>query len=422
MPMTNPIHEPEVLFITYNLSPRLGAQSIQVSRQINFYRGISSIVYGDNTVVDNKYLDVYTDLSLRHTSIVVHPIFKYKSILSRAMLKLFPFVGMLPDPYLLWSVRAFCRITWLISTKKLKPDCIVVFGNPMSVVLAGLLVSRIFNLPIISSLSDPWPWVRNDYCKTNSRFIKAVNRLLESLTFNFSTVIVTNNTHALSAYTKIFPDSNISVVPHCYDSTLYRKSPGFGGNISDVNKVVRIIGSFYGPRNLDIIFPAFMRFCSSNAIVVSGIKFSVELYGSYDAYSLAKSLRDLGIDHLIDLKGSVSYRESLDLMSSADILLLVDGFVENNIFLPSKIVDYIGSGALIAAVTPRPSPTRDLLMEHDHLVFDPTDVPLMFDVFPAALQRHCRTSLITEKPNNYEAHVIAEQIRSLVLNTTSMHI
>ena len=415
MPPSNSLPSPRVLFITYNISPRLGAQSIQVSRQIFHYKGRCSIVYGDNTSVDGKSLVAYRDLSSRLDNITIRPIFKYKSLLSRAALKLFPIIGMLPDPYLFWSIRAFLRITLeLLIKKQFRPDCIVVFGNPMSVVLAGVLISRIFSIPVISSLSDPWPWVRNDYNKTNIKFVKAVNSFLETFVFRFSTFIVTNNNQARALYSSFFPGSNIKTIPHCYDSSLYVHRTQSKSSISENTKIIRIIGSFYGPRTLDVIYPAFSRYCFANSIDASGIKFAVELYGSYDETFISESLHKSGLHNLIALKGSVSYIDSLSLMSTADVLLSIDGFVDNNVFLPSKIVDYLGAGPLIVAVTPSGSPTSDLLLNSSHLSLDSINISSLFDVLPSALEKYSDDNSQAERFRQYDASLISEKIRALV--------
>jgi hypothetical protein len=45
----------------------------------------------------------------------------------------------------------------------------------------------------------------------------------------------------------------------------------------------------------------------------------------------------------------VGYQESLKLMSEADALLVIDAPADQSVFLPSKLIDYIGAGRPISA-------------------------------------------------------------------------
>ena len=118
--------------------------------------------------------------------------------------------------------------------------------------------------------------------------------------------------------------------------------------------------------------------------------------------------------YLIALKGSVSYIDSLSLMSTADVLLAIDGFVDNNVFLPSKIVDYLGAGPLIVTVTPSGSPTSDLLLNSSHLSLDSINISSLFDVLPSALEKYSDDNSQAERFRQYDASLISEKIRALV--------
>jgi hypothetical protein len=57
---------------------------------------------------------------------------------------------------------------------------------------------------------------------------------------------------------------------------------------------------------------------------------------------------------------SVDYLTSLQLMQTADILLVIDAPAELTVFLPSKLVDYVGTGKHIVGITP-PGTSADLI-------------------------------------------------------------
>jgi hypothetical protein len=76
---------------------------------------------------------------------------------------------------------------------------------------------------------------------------------------------------------------------------------------------------------------------------------------------------------LITVHKSVPYQESLDLMSSADGLLVIDAPSDLSVFLPSKLIDYIGSGRPILGITPAGT-ASNLICEMGGQVADPRAV------------------------------------------------
>jgi hypothetical protein len=73
---------------------------------------------------------------------------------------------------------------------------------------------------------------------------------------------------------------------------------------------------------------------------------------------------------LVQFKPALSYQESLSLMISADGLLIVDAPAEISVFLPSKLIDYIGAGRPILGITP-PGAAARLIRELGGWIADP---------------------------------------------------
>jgi hypothetical protein len=69
-------------------------------------------------------------------------------------------------------------------------------------------------------------------------------------------------------------------------------------------------------------------------------------------------------------RAPVDYATSLELMASSDLLLVVDAPAERSPFLPSKLVEYVGSGRPIAAFS-APGPSADLVRRLGGWVADP---------------------------------------------------
>ncbi len=66
----------------------------------------------------------------------------------------------------------------------------------------------------------------------------------------------------------------------------------------------------------------------------------------------ARMASDLGVDDIVTFSGKAGYLESLGIARNADLLLLMDAPAAKNVFLPSKIVDYLMLRRSILGLTP----------------------------------------------------------------------
>ena len=115
-------------------------------------------------------------------------------------------------------------------------------------------------------------------------------------------------------------------------------------------------GHFYGPRS-----PAPLCGRSAGCIsaeISSEISRSTAMAASpiADREELARN----GLDQVVRVHPVIPYLDSLELMRQHDLLLLVDAKLTQtaeSVFLPSKLVDYLGSGTPVMAVTPVPGTT-----------------------------------------------------------------
>jgi len=100
----------------------------------------------------------------------------------------------------------------------------------------------------------------------------------------------------------------------------------------------------------------------------------------------------------IEVVDPVPYIQSVELMSASDALIVIDANLDINPFLPSKVIDYVGTGKPIIALTPN-GPTKDLLDELGCPVLNPEDI----DGFTFALEKFIESIQTSKfKFNNYE--------------------
>ncbi len=147
------------------------------------------------------------------------------------------------------------------------------------------------------------------------------------------------------------------VIPHCFEPQLYpaERAPHDG-------MAVRHIGHFYGARGIRPLLQAIRALRGARPGALDGVTF--ESIGRIREPEVV-DVGAFGLDGLVRLRPGVGYRDSLREMRDADVLLLVEAPAATNLFLPSKLVDYLGSGTPILALTPpqgpaaRPWPTRE---------------------------------------------------------------
>ena len=134
--------------------------------------------------------------------------------------------------------------------------------------------------------------------------------------------------------------------------------------------VLRYLGYFYGQRTPEPLFKALAELSVNDPQQLSGMH--VEFYGKISKSMLdSESFRSLPAD-LVSIHAPVDYVRSLELMQTADILLVIDAPAQTSVFLPSKLVDYMGAGQPILGITP-PGTSADLIRRLGGWVASPED-------------------------------------------------
>jgi colanic acid biosynthesis glycosyl transferase WcaI len=67
----------------------------------------------------------------------------------------------------------------------------------------------------------------------------------------------------------------------------------------------------------------------------------------------------LGLSDVVVNTGSMPYEKSLELIGSASVCILVEALVEEGIFLPSKLTDYVAAGKPVLALSPEQGVVAD---------------------------------------------------------------
>jgi hypothetical protein len=258
----------------------------------------------------------------------------------------------LPDRYRPWvadATRALLARRWEVG------DVLVSFGQPWSDHVAALRVFREANVPWVAHFSDPW--TRNPLSHVPAAVRPFHGRLERAVLASADRVVFTNH-ETLELVMEPYPPAwreRAHVIPHSFEPRAgARRGPG--GRHGRL--VARHLGAFYGRRSPAPLLVALGRLAREHPTVLDGL--SVELVGPCETpLSELPEMAQVPPD-LVRVRSPVDYPTSLELMASSDLLLVVDAAAPLSPFLPSKLVEYVGSGRPIVALSP-PGPAAELV-------------------------------------------------------------
>lgn len=396
----------KILAISFDYQPKNSPQAIQISR---FIDGLCKehevlLVTEDNperTIPENnKGKLTILPVPSAKGSIWPKPI-------DLALYYFMPFYKTMPDEYSHVITKGY-EIVAAELEKGYFPDLMISFGQPMSDHLLADKLNGRYAIPWIAHFSDPW--YGNPYSKmfwlTNTLFTK---KREAAVLANSHAIIYTNEytrKFVLNRYPEAYSRKTF-VVPHSYDPELYTDQAGKNEKIT-----IRYIGSLYGRRSPLYLFRAIEQLALANDPCIDQLQ--IEFYG-YVSRFYRKHFNNKNVARLVRYMGSVGYNESLKLMSSADILLSIDAPSKVNLFLPSKLVEYLGAGKMILGLTDE-GPSKDLIDEMGGITVKSDNVDEIAAAIKGIAEKH--SLFDTKKAMNlaraYEVENIQKQFNDIV--------
>jgi len=303
---------------------------------------------------------------------------KVPKVLNWLPLGKFGVLGKLPDTYRFFNFLLFKRARKMINENNY--EVMVTWSQPHSSHLVGLkLKSSLKTSPKwVAHFSDPWP--SNPYFEVKN-WIKRINEDLFTRVLNQADAITVTNEQVIVAEEGFSVAENrgkVHVVPHSFLPSMY---PCKDKNRVSDQITLRYIGSFYGLRRPDPILSALALLEAKDPNIAK--KLRLEFIGAKLDEMAIRDIQKLKLAS-VEVLPSVSFRESLGLMQNADLLLIIDAPMETSPFLPSKLIDYIGSNVPVLAFTP-PGPSANVVMELGGWVASPTETELGYKALKDAL-------------------------------------
>lgn len=187
-------------------------------------------------------------------------------------------------------------------------------------------------------------------------------KIINDETFEKADLLVFNNPQQ---YKLAFSDGYAkyedkgAIINHSFDTSLYPKKTK-KNNDGKVHFVY--VGHLDDLRNAKPVFDAIGTIKQHDSEL--GKKVQFDFYGHIDDLDKV-AIIDNNIADLVSLHGDITYLESLEKISEADWLLLIDANLtrqlEEYIYLPAKLMDYLGAKKNILAVTQTSGTTADVI-------------------------------------------------------------
>jgi hypothetical protein len=371
----------EMLAVSFAYPPAASPRAVQVARLLKHLRVRTTLAcadYDDKDRIDPTLMRE-AEAPLARCLRVRFRRSAPRGFVSRVAYRLqLPLVDKSPDQFGPWKPAVLAAVEGLLREGRYEPDVLATFGSPMSDHLIGLRLKRRLGVPWVAHFSDPWadnPFLGYD------RLTRRYNRALEARVLREADrlVFTTDETVALFA-SKHGPAvaRKSRVLPHAFEPGLFEGPAAHDSSAV----VVRYVGDFYGRRSPAPLFAALRRLLETEPATLEGVRF--ELVGGKGEGQLEAAGFGSLPEGLVASLPSVKYLESLRLMKSADGLLVIDAPAELSVFLPSKLIDYVGAARPVFGITPEGA-AAGLIRRLGGWVADPSDAGVVADALKSFL-------------------------------------
>lgn len=371
----------EMFAVSFNYPPAASPRAVQVARLLKHLKVRTTLACADYYHKDRVDATLVREAEAPLARCLRVPFERSASrnFLSRVAYRLdLPLVDKAPDRYVPWRPAVLAAVETLARDGWYEPDVLVTFGSPMSDHLIGLDLKRRLGVPWVAHFSDPWadnpflgydPLSRRYNRGLEARVVREADRLVFT-TDETVALFASNHGPAVAAKSRVLPHA---YAPELFPAPSARDASGL---------VVRYLGDFYGSRTPAPLFGALRRLLDAEPSTLEGVRFEL-IGGKGEGQLEAAGLGSLP-EGLVASLPSVKYVESLRLMSEADGLLVIDAPAELSVFLPSKLIDYVGAGRPVFGITP-PGAAAGLIRRLGGWVADLSDADAVADTLKSFL-------------------------------------
>ena len=284
---------------------------------------------------------------------------RFRTLFQHGMLKFAGDWAYLPDELRPLVNTRFYRAgrKWM---KERHFDSLVSLSFPLSDTLIARKLKRDFGLPWIAIFYDPW--TDNQFRrKMRSHFAVDCDRRWEKrVALEADAIIHTNDVIAQrwsDRYGELV-NGKIHVLPFCYTKGMMERAQSLQRPSLHEKIVISYIGRCVGKRNLRDILSAIGELKSDNSPGINHLELRAIGLAADSDIAMANSL---GLDDIVRFMGPFPEEDLIRFYEESHCFLVVDAPDDENIFFPSKLMDYYFWQRPILGITPERGVTHDLL-------------------------------------------------------------
>ena len=266
----------------------------------------------------------------------------------------------LPDRWSTWVISSVLKGWWL--AKRQRPDVIWTTYPIASSHLIGYFLSKITGLPWVADFRDPM--TEEDYPYDPTLF--KLYRWIEKKVMMNAKLVVVTTPGVKRVYGERYGEAckdKIKIVQNGFDESKFSFLGQKKTAAVSAKRPLRVVHSgviYSEERNPEPLFAALSELKSEGIITADVLSVELRSAGSDDLYN--SLLKQYTIQDIVKLLPSISHKENIEDMCSADILLLLQGSTCNE-QIPAKAYEYIRSGNPIIALTDKKGDTGQLLTQ-----------------------------------------------------------
>lgn len=262
----------------------------------------------------------------------------------------------LPHTGIRWAERAFEKALELY--KQSKYDAVLTRSPSDIPHIVGYQIHKITGIKWIANWNDPASTIWPEPYTHNFSFIKRISENRFSVKMLREADINTFPSkrlceHFIRNYPFLQKKHNV-VIPHIGLQHSLLPETDNRRNSS----IMRMChsGNLSKERNSELLFIAIKELSEQ------GYAIALDIMGFINEYT-SKLIAKYSLEKQIKFIGNHTYTDALQIMSSYDVLVLIEAQMKEGIFFPSKITDYIQLGKPVLAVSPACGFANDIFHE-----------------------------------------------------------
>lgn len=247
-----------------------------------------------------------------------------------------------------WAVKALTSALELCKNNKYD----YVLTKNASAPLVGAYLKKKLGIKWVATWNDPYPHFL--YPPIYSKFFKAKKTFMMNKVISVMRKADVHIFPSKQLRDYMVPKLNINVV----DTTVIPHvaiPKDFNKKFSEDKLRMIHSGSIAYPRDAEIFLRGLKLFIENNN--VTNITF--DILGTVDLQT-KENVKKLRLEEFVKFLPPVSYNKSLELLKEYDLAVIVEAVLDEGIFLPTKVADFMQERMPILAVSPKEGVLKDL--------------------------------------------------------------